>query len=132
MAFARFASLADIPTHDAMALLVVRDAMVSHPEYVSGTHEFDTLLMQAGGGGIACKSGAEGVHGVALIPAGIGFVGKVLDGTARARSPFTMDVLRRLGSPVADAANMRAFARPIVYNRAGLAVGEIRAQSKGP
>ena len=42
MAFARFASLTQLEPRDAMALLVVRDAMVSHPEYVSGTVEFDT------------------------------------------------------------------------------------------
>lgn len=131
MAFARFATLTDLPPHDAMALLVVRDAMVSHPEYVSGSAQFDTLLMQAAGGAIACKSGAEGVHGVALIPEGLGFVGKVLDGSSRARSPFTLEVLRTLGSAVPDAPKMGGFERPIVYNRAGLAVGTIRARFEG-
>jgi L-asparaginase II len=67
------------------------------------------------------------VHGVALIPSGIGLVSKVLDGTARARAPVTMAALRALGSPVADATDLRGFAAPIVYNRAGHAVGEIRA-----
>jgi L-asparaginase II len=126
MAFARFATLSHVPPRDAMALLVVRDAMISHPKYVAGTAQFDTLLMQAAGGAIACKSGAEGVHGVALMPQGLGFVGKVLDGTSRARAPFTMDVLRRLRTQAGDAPKMGGFARPVVYNRAGLAVGEIR------
>lgn len=125
-AFARFASLRELAPRDAMALLVVRDAMVSHPQYVSGTGEFDTVLMQASGGAIACKAGAEGVHGLALIPAGVGFVSKVLDGTSRARAPVTMDALRRLGSAVAAAPEVGGFVRPVVYNRAGLAVGEIR------
>ena len=126
MAFARFASLTELSSRDAMALLVVRDAMVSHPEYVSGTGEFDTVLMRAAGGALACKAGAEGVHGVALIPQGIGFVSKVLDGTSRARAPLTMAALRALESPVAAATELVGFASPVVYNRAGRAVGAIR------
>ncbi len=129
MAFARFASLTEVNPRDGMALLVVRDAMVSHPAYVSGTGEFDTMLMTAGGGSIACKAGAEGVHGVSLIPDGLGFAGKVTDGASRGRAPVTMAALKELGSPVADATELRAFAHPVVYNRAGRAVGEIRVTS---
>jgi L-asparaginase II len=126
MAFARFASLSNLAARDAMALLVVRDAMVSHPEYVSGSSEFDTRVMVAGGGAIACKSGAEGVHALALIPRGLGLVSKILDGTPRARGPVTMAGLRALGSPAAAAPDLGGFASPVVYNRAGRAVGEVR------
>jgi len=126
MAFARFASLTELAPRDAMALLAVRDAMVSYPAYVSGTHEFDTRLMAAAGGAVACKVGAEGVHGVALIPQGLGIASKVLDGTGRARPPATMAALRALAVPVAEAADLRGFAHPTVYNRAGRAVGSIR------
>ena len=127
MAFARFASLTELPPHDAMALLVVRDAMVSYPEYVAGTGEFDSVLMAAAGGAVACKVGAEGVHGVALIPRGLGFASKVIDGMGgRARPPVTMAALRALGLAVADATELRGFAEPVVYNRAGRAVGAIR------
>ncbi len=129
MAFARFASLTDVDPRDAMALLTVRDAMVSFPAYVSGTATFDTDLMAAAGGAVACKAGAEGVHAVSLIPEGIGFASKVADGASRARSPVTMAALRELGSPVADAGNLQAYARPGVYNRAGRLVGEIRVAS---
>ncbi len=127
MAFARFAALAGIAPRDAMALLVIRDAMVSYPEYVAGTGEFDSVLMQAAGGAIACKAGAEGVHGVALIAQGLGFASKVIDGTGgRARPPVTLAALRALGAPVSNATELRGFAEPIVYNRAGRAVGAIR------
>jgi len=129
MAFARFASLRQLESRDAMALLVVRDAMVSHPDYVSGTGEFDTRLMEAGAGAIACKSGAEGVHGLALIPDGIGLVSKVLDGASRARAPLTLAALRALGSPVAAATELGGYAAPVVYNRAGRAVGAIRVST---
>jgi L-asparaginase II len=129
MAFARFASLAQLESRDAMALLVARDAMVSHPEYVAGTGAFDTMLMQNTGGGIACKVGAEGVHGVAVIPKGIGFASKVLDGTSRARPPVTMAALRALGVEASDATELGPWAEPIVYNRAGRRVGSIRVAS---
>jgi len=129
MAFARFAALTELHERDAMALLVVRDAMVSHPEYVSGTGEFDTVLMQAAGGAIACKVGAEGVHGVASIAQGLGFASKVLDGTSRARPPVTMAALRAMGAPVAAATELAVFAEPVVYNRAGRPVGSIRVAS---
>jgi L-asparaginase II len=126
-AFARLASLREVAPHDAAAMLVVRDAMVSYPEYVAGTGEFDTMLMRAGGGDVASKAGAEGVHGVAIIPQGVGFASKVRDGASRARSPVTMAALRALHAGVADATELAQFARPVVYNRAGRAVGEIRA-----
>ncbi len=127
MAFARFGSLTRIAQRDAQALLVVRDAMVSYPEYVSGTGQFDTRVMTAGAGAVACKGGAEAVHCLTLIPQGIGLASKVLDGAARARGPSTMAALGALGSPVADATDLAAYIEPIVYNRAGHAVGAIRA-----
>lgn len=129
MAFARFASLTELDPRDAMALVAVRDAMVSFPQYVAGTGEFDTVLMDAGGGSIACKAGAEGVEGVAVIPQGVGFASKVVDGTGRARPPVVMAALRELGSPVTDATELKAFVHPLVYNRAGRVVGEIRLAS---
>ncbi len=128
LSFARFASLDGIDARDAAALRVVRDAMISHPEFVAGTGQFDTVLMQVAAGKIACKGGAEGVHGVAAIARGLGYVAKVRDGGGRARGPSTIAALRRLG--VFDeekAKELARFARPVVYNRAGRAVGEIRA-----
>ena len=129
MAFARFATLREVPARDAAALLVARDAMVAHPEYVSGSGEFDTVLMQAGGGDIACKVGAEGVHAMSLIGQGVGFASKILDGASRARPPVTISALRALGHRAAHATELARFAEPAVYNRAGRQVGSIRAAS---
>ena len=127
LAFARFATLEGIDPRDAAALRVVRDAMIAYPEYVSGTGELDTVLMQVGEGGIACKGGAEGVHAVSAIEPGLGYVSKVLDGGGRARGPSTIAALRQLGVlDEAQATKLARFARPAVYNRAGRAVGEIR------
>ena len=127
--FARFASLAGVSEDDARALHIVRDAMISHPEYVAGSGQIDTALMRAGEGRIAAKAGAEGVHGVADLAQGIGFVSKVLDGASRARGPATVAALRRLGTlDAAQAERLAAFERPSVYNRAGSKVGEIRTR----
>jgi len=126
--FARLATLDDVSDSDARALRVVRDAMVAHPVYVAGTGQFDTELMAAGAGSILSKGGAEGVHGVGAIAGGFGCVSKVLDGASRARGPSSIAMLRRLGA--LDDAQVHAlgrFAHPKVYNRAGHAVGEIRA-----
>jgi L-asparaginase II len=126
--FARLASLQRVSALDAAALNVVRDAMIAHPRYVAGTGQFDSVLMDVAGGAIACKGGAEGVHGVAAIPQGVGYVSKVLDGGGRARGPSTVAALTLLGILDEEKATKLArFARPIVYNRAGRAVGEIRA-----
>jgi L-asparaginase II len=47
----------------------VRDAMMSAPEMVSGTHgKLDTLLMQRRPGGIVSKGGAESLRGIGLVP----------------------------------------------------------------
>lgn len=130
LAFARFASLDGLDPLDASALEIVRDAMVADPEYVAGTGEFDSELMRVASGSIACKVGAEGVHGVSSIPQGLGFVSKVIDGASRARAPFTMAALRALGAlDPGRATQLRAFAHPIMYNRAGRAIGEIRVAS---
>lgn len=127
LSFARLATFQGVTARDAAALEMVRDAMVAHPEYVAGTGQLDTVLMQSFPGEIACKGGAEGVHGVAAIAAGFGYAAKVLDGAGRARGPSTIAALRPLGAiGAAIPTNLDRFAHPLVYNRAGSAVGEIR------
>ena len=128
LAFLRLATLEGVSDSDAAALEAVRDAMIAHPEYVHGTGEFDTRLMQAAARNVACKSGAEGVHGTAVLKPGAALAVKVLDGASRARGPAVLAALRGLGLlPAETATEMADFARPIVYNRAGRAVGEVRA-----
>jgi L-asparaginase II len=130
LSFMRLATLREIADEDAAALRVVREAMARHPEYVSGTDEFDTRMMLAGRGSLVCKGGAEGVHGSAFIEPETGLVCKVLDGTSRGRAPAVLSAVRQLGlldpAALTDLADLE---RPIVYNRAGRAVGEVRAAS---
>ena len=127
--FMHLATLRGIADADAIALQVVREAMAAHPEYVSGTGELDTRFMQSASGRLACKGGAEGVHGAAFIEEGVGIVLKVLDGASRARSAAALAAARHLGllSPQSSE-ELADLARPVVYNRAGAAVGEIRAK----
>ncbi len=128
LSFMRFATLSGVGDADARALEIVRTAMMHYPNYVSGTGEFDSRLMEVTAGSLCCKGGAEGVHGDAALDSGIGLVLKVVDGTSRGRAPATLASLRRLG--VIRDAHVEAlaeFARPVLRNRAGTLVGEIRA-----
>ncbi len=129
-AFARLATLEGWTRDDARALGIVRDAMLAEPEYVGGTGRFDTALMDATRGGIACKGGAEGLHGDALLRAGAGLALKVVDGNGRATPPATLAFLQalRMLEP-GEAAELAAFAEPEVRNVAGRIVGKISARA---
>ena len=130
LAFARLATLAGIADDDAASLATVRAAMVAEPAYVAGTGRFDTALMLATGGRIACKAGAEGVHGGALVREGLGLALKVQDGATRAVAPVALAAYAALGGTEPDErAALAAFARPIVRNVAGDPVGEIFARA---
>jgi len=131
ISFARLATVDCLEDDDAAALLVVRDAMIGHPEFVSGTGEFDSELMRIARGSLICKSGAEGVHGTGSIRSALGLVVKILDGAARGRSPAVLAILHELAALHAhELAELQAFARPIGYNRAGRAIGEVRAAAR--
>jgi L-asparaginase II len=127
-AFMHFATLTGAEQHEVQAMQTVRSAMIAYPEYVAGTGEFDTRFMEAANGIVACKSGAEGVQGAALLDSGVGLIVKVLDGASRGRGPAVLTILRRLG--LVDGVTLTKLAdleHPVVYNRAGRAVGEVRA-----
>lgn len=131
LSFVRLATLRGVRSADAQALRTVRDAMLDHPLYVAGSGQLDTELMLAGDGNVVSKAGAEGVHGVGAVRQGYGYAAKVRDGSARARGPSTMAVLRRLGVlDEAQLAKLARFASPNVYNRAGRIVGEVRVSPR--
>ncbi|MDQ2872583.1 MAG: asparaginase [Candidatus Eremiobacteraeota bacterium] len=126
ISYMRLATLSGMDEQHTSALHIVRDAMIAYPEYGSGTGEFDAALMAAGAGSIACKGGAEGVHGDALIGPGIGMALKVLDGAERASAPAVIAILQRLGAlSQSQMELLEPFSRPILHNRAGLEVGQI-------
>jgi L-asparaginase II len=80
----------------AETLKTICEAMVQHPEMVGGTNRFDTDLMREFGGRIVAKAGAEAVQCLADTETGIGIAIKVEDGSPRATSVVTMEVLRQL------------------------------------
>jgi L-asparaginase II len=127
--FARFATLNGFDDGDAQALATVRAAMAAHPWMIAGRGRFDTDLMEATGGAIVAKGGAEGVQAISILASGAGLVLKVVDGAQRPRPPAALALLRRLDA--IDAAGERALAlhvRPPVRNVAGRVVGEIRVR----
>ncbi len=128
LAYQRLATLDVRDPAAADALRQVRAAMIAHPEYMSGTGVFDAELIRASEGGLVCKGGAEGVLGVASIDRGAGLVVKVVDGHERARPPAALHALRCIGAlSESQLHSLHAFANPVLRNKAGTAVGEIRA-----
>ena len=115
-----FALLADPTAADTArkplipALTRIRDAMVSAPEMVGGTHDSsDTKLMRARPGLIVAKGGAEGLRGIGLLPgargadstaAGLAIKIEDGDGESRANKAASVEALSQLG----------------VFNKAGL------------
>jgi hypothetical protein len=104
----------------------VVSAMTSQPFLVGGTDRFDTLLMEACGGNVVCKIGAEGVHTVAIVDQGIGFAIKVEDGAPRAQYPAVLALLAAydaLPDPLPDA--LRDHVQRAVRNTRGEVVGAV-------
>jgi len=103
------------------------DAMVSHPFLVGGTDRFDTVLMEELGGRVLVKVGAEGVHTIAVLDAGIAFAVKVEDGASRAQYPAVLRLLQELGVlPEELPARLAPYLRTPTFNTRGVQVGEVR------
>jgi L-asparaginase II len=128
LAFARFATLEGVAKEDARALEIVRDAMAAEPAYVGGAGRFDSALIEATGGRIVCKAGAEGVHGDALRREGFGLAVKIVDGNRRATPPAVIALLNSLSAlEPSESERLAAYAEPEVRNVAGRVVGMLRA-----
>ena len=111
---------------DAASRRVV-SAMTSHPFLVGGTDRFDTLLMNACGGNVVCKIGAEGVHTFAIVDRGLGFALKVEDGAPRAQYPAVLALLAAYDAlPATLPEPLREYVQRAVRNTRGEAVGLIR------
>ncbi|HVG18367.1 MAG TPA: asparaginase [Blastocatellia bacterium] len=108
-------------------------AMIEHPELVGGTKRFDTDLLRAARGKLICKVGAEAVYSIGVLPSeqfprGLGIAFKMEDGSYRGLAPAVVETLVQLGVlSGGEAAALSSYRRPIVENRRGLNVGEVRA-----
>jgi L-asparaginase II len=141
-AYAMLADPAAIPSTDTRSALAphlttVRDAMLSNPEMVAGTHDrVDTSLMKALAGRVVSKSGAEGLRGVAILPgaragnpnaiaSGLAVTIEDGDGFDRASGAATVEALHQAGlagdHPLRELAR---YHRPPVLDPRGHPVGE--------
>ncbi len=127
LSFARLAHGAVDDAHgDANAIL--RDAMMAHPDLVSGTGRGDLAFMRTAPGDWVAKVGAEGVQAIGIRSAGIGIAVKIADGNARAVCTTAVAVLEQLGLlKEAHATPVASFVRPQLHNHAGSRTGEVRA-----
>jgi L-asparaginase II len=127
LAFARLAVAARTEPGSAAGRVVA--AMVRQPYYVAGRERLCTDLMEAAGGQLVAKVGAEGVYGVALLDRGEGLALKVEDGARRAVAPAVLAFLAqadRLGAGVLE--RLRGYQRPAVRNTRDDVVGVLEPE----
>jgi L-asparaginase II len=122
--FARFGTGRHLPAEFAAAAVRLRRAVAAHPAMIAGEGRFDTEVTAALGEAAFVKTGAEGVHAGALPALGLGFALKVDDGAGRAADAATAALLLRFLPPHAV---LERWARQVLTNWNGLAVGELRA-----
>lgn len=129
LAMARLADPQDQPDARQAAAARVRHAMAAHPEMVSGTGGFCTVVMAETGERALIKTGAEGVYCGAFPDLGVGVALKVDDGAKRAAEVVMGALLVRLG--ILDETQVHRLQDtilPPVHNRAGHHVGDLRIQ----
>lgn len=121
-----YARLAHAATHGDEPSRRIVHAMTSQPYLVGGSDRFDTRLMEAVGGNVVCKVGAEGVHTFAIINRGIGFALKVEDGAQRAQYVAVLALLAEydaLPSPFPE--SLLEAASQIIRNTRGEPTGDV-------
>ncbi len=135
LAFARLSDPAGLPEVTASACRRITQALVAHPECVSGHGRCDTRRMEAGPGRLVAKGGAEGYQGVGLLPGALGdgspalgVAVKIADGDLRGRAlpGVVLEVLCQLGALDGHALQALSEFGPSkpVHNWRGLEVGE--------
>jgi L-asparaginase II len=93
-AYARLGAQAAAGEEDPAAVIA---AVRRHPFMISGTGQLDTMLLEATGGRVFAKVGAEAVYGAVDLSRNQGLALKVLDGTPRARGAALLAMLAALG-----------------------------------
>ena len=110
------------------ALVPLRDAMMRHPELVSGTGRNDLAFMQTAPDDWVAKIGADGVQVIGVRSAGLGIALKIADGNMRALYTAAVAVLQQLGLVEhAERSPLAPWLRPQLLNYSGLRTGEVRA-----
>ena len=122
-AYARLAAASE--RGDEIPARITR-AIRSRPVLFGGTDRFDSLVIEATGGRVIPKVGAEGVHSVALLDQRVGFTIKVEDGATRAQYPAVLRMLQYLGAlPATLPSPLAEYGRNRIRNTRGEIVGEL-------
>ncbi len=103
---------------------LIRRAILTHPEMISGEGEFCTELISAAKGRVIGKIGGEGVYAIALPQRGLGIALKIADGNERAIYPAVVALLKELkilDDEMQDA--LREWAYPPLKNHRGTVIG---------
>jgi len=102
-ALARLASPHTVAPERGKAARRIVEAMMARPELVAGTGRVCTILMRAGKGRVAVKTGAEAAY-AAIVPGhGLGIALKIDDGGGRAAETTIAFLLDRMGLVDRDA-----------------------------
>jgi L-asparaginase II len=125
-ALAKLAAPVGLSPERAKAAKRIVNAMMAHPELVSGTGRCCAILMRAAKGRAAVKAGAEGYYAGIVPELGLGIAIKIDDGAARAAETVIATVLEKL-MLLGDDAVAHALARGPITNTRGTVVGERRA-----
>jgi L-asparaginase II len=129
--FARMATGEGLSEPMGRAAHRIFDAATAHPQLVSGTGTLDTLVMQAFGGRLMQKGGAEGVQCGAIRDKGWGYAIKCDDGRMEASHVMVAELLLAHADPdAAQRAVLEKFARLTIRNVRKLKVGEMRASDE--
>ncbi|HQZ13705.1 MAG TPA: asparaginase [Devosia sp.] len=129
--FARMATGRGLDPDMAAAAERVFDAATSHPLLVAGSGHFDTLVMEAFGGRLMQKGGAEGVQCGAIRSKGWGYALKIDDGNMAASVTVVAELIAALADPdERQLAVLAPFRRPVISNARKLAVGEMRGSDE--
>lgn len=108
-------------------LRVIGDAMIAHPNMVSGKGRGDAFLARAHIGNIVSKFGADGIQCLGIRGAGIGVAIKVSDGNTKIATAIGVRILERLGfGDIRNETDYSQWAAPMLRNSCGSVVGETR------
>jgi len=129
LGFARMSTGEGLPEDVAAAAHRIFDAATSHPFLVGGSHNLDTEAMEAFGGRLMLKGGAEGVYCGAIRDKGFGFALKIDDGNGLSSRALVAALLLELAEPnAAQRAVLERYATQPTKNVRGLEVGAMAAR----
>ncbi len=122
------------------ACRMITAAMMAHPDIIGGPQRFDTDIMTAGRGSLVTKIGAEGFHGIGILPGktpgfktSLGIAIKISDGDLSLRAGCTVaaQVLKQLNLfSDEQLREIKDYDRRALTNWRNKEIGEIRPSAE--